>query len=160
MGNNMSNDLHSIDDKELLSETKTLRKKEQELLLEILLYIAEVDTRKLYREAAYPSMFAYLQSGLGYSGGGAYRRLQVARAIRRCSELYGALKREEISFSAAVELSKAEDILDLLPLCLGKTGKEVERLVQDLIFSQNTSKSTVSPRKKEQIRKVRVKKSG
>jgi hypothetical protein len=51
-----------------------------------LAHIAEVDERRLYLEAAYPSMFAYCVGALRFSEDAAYKRIQAARAASRaCS---------------------------------------------------------------------------
>ena len=49
----------------------------------ILAHIAEVDSRRLYAEAAYSSMFAYCVDALHLSEAASFRRITAARAARR-----------------------------------------------------------------------------
>ena len=51
----------------------------------LLARIAEVDARKLYLPAAYPSMFAYCVHELRLSEDSAYKRIQAARSTDRKS---------------------------------------------------------------------------
>src|SRR5210317_2191163 len=84
--------LTKLTDNELLTRTQVLRSKEQKLLLELLLHIAAVDKRKLYRNAGYSSLYRYMIEGLEYSESASHRRIQVARAVSEFPELYDALR--------------------------------------------------------------------
>src|SRR5258708_12887283 len=57
----------------------------------LLAHIVEVDERKLYRPAGYPSMYAYCVGGLRLSEDAAYKRIQAARVARRFPALLPAL---------------------------------------------------------------------
>lgn len=57
----------------------------------LLAHIAEVDTRRLYVPAGYPSMFAYCVDELRLSEDAASKRIQAARAARQFPPLLAAL---------------------------------------------------------------------
>lgn len=144
--------LSTLKDATLLSSTKSLRQKEQGALHELLCHFGEILFRKLFRDAGYSSMFAYLHEGLGYSKGGAYRRVLVARCMRKVPEFSVALKNLEFSFSGAVEIAGCENeerIRELIPQCLGKSAREIELIT---VMAKPEEK-----RKKELVRVVRVK---
>ena len=48
----------------------------------VLAHLAEVDARKLYLPAAYPSMYAYCVHELRMSEDAAYKRISAARTAR------------------------------------------------------------------------------
>ena len=52
------NDLRRMPADQLISGLKQLVKQDNQLTADLLAYLAEVDHRKLYLEAAFPSMFA------------------------------------------------------------------------------------------------------
>ena len=145
--------MQDLSDKELIETTTTLRGKEKELLFELLLHIGEIDGRGLYRDEGYPSLFVYLNTGLGYSKAASYRRVQVARLLRRFPEACSALGSESLSFSALVEISKvaiAENISELLRKCEGKSLEEVEHIL--------LREGAHQPKRKECVKVVRTQK--
>ena len=85
------NDVKDLSDRELVGNTEALRKREKEILFELLLHLGEIDERKLYREEGYSSFFCYLSDGLGYSRASAYRRVQAARFLKIKPELFYCL---------------------------------------------------------------------
>lgn len=98
---------------ELDFHLKTLVQKERELLHEILQVICEVDARKLFLEMGFSSLFDYLTVGVGYSQGGAQRRIDAARLLSELPEIgekiqSGAIKMNKISMvqKAAREAAK------------------------------------------------------
>jgi len=66
--------LQSLSDNSLLDFVKNLKQVENQTLAELVLYLSEVDTRKLYRDSGFSSLFSYCTTELGYSEGAAYRR--------------------------------------------------------------------------------------
>ena len=74
--------MKNISNKELIQKTNQLRLKEKEVLCELLVYLGEIDKRKLYRDEGYSSFYAYVES-LGYSKGATYRRVEVSRFLKQ-----------------------------------------------------------------------------
>src|SRR3989442_5672829 len=66
----------------------------------LLAHIAEVDARKLYVPAGYPSMHAYCVDELRLSEDVALRRIQAARAARRFPSLFSALAKGRLNLTA------------------------------------------------------------
>jgi hypothetical protein len=78
-----SNDVHEIADDELLARLHRLVRADHALTARLLVHMAEVDARGLYRERACPSMFEYCVEELHMSESEAYLRIQAARLGRR-----------------------------------------------------------------------------
>ncbi len=66
--------IKQLSNQELLSQTKFLVQKERNIHIQILHHLKEIDSRKLYFEQGFSSLFDYAVKELGYSEGAAYRR--------------------------------------------------------------------------------------
>jgi hypothetical protein len=91
---------------------------------------AEVDARRLHRAAAYPSMFARCVGVLHLSEDAAYKRIEAARAARRCPAIFPALAEGRLHLSAVVLLAPhlAEETADeLLAAATHRTRAALEQ---------------------------------
>ena len=77
-----SNDVLRCTDQELIAKLQQLARADRALSVQLLLHLAEMDARGLYREQAYTSMFEYAVQALHMSEAQAYLRIQVARLGR------------------------------------------------------------------------------
>lgn len=144
---------------ELETTLKNLVTQERKLLHVILEHIKEVDTRKLYLECAYPSMYEYLVKELHYSGSAAMRRLEAARLLKIVPALSEKIQDGSLNLSQIGELSKAIkekeratntqvsplQKKELVAMISGKTTHETQRdLAQalDIKIKQHDSKRT------------------
>src|SRR5262245_23479455 len=98
---NSPNSLTHLTDDQLLRGLNSLVARDRALTAELLAHIAEVDARKLYVPAGYPSMHAYCVGVLKFSDDEAYKRIRVARAGREFPALLAALEDGRIHLSAA-----------------------------------------------------------
>ena len=85
----------------LLLQLSILVSRERGVTAEILAHIAEVDTRRLYTDEGYSSMFAYCVGELRLSEDSAGRRIHVARTARRFPILFDALEDGRLHLTAA-----------------------------------------------------------
>ena len=93
-----------LNNEELLSQTKQLVQKERNMHIQVLYHLSELESRKLYLEQGFSSLFDYATRELGYSEGAAYRRI---KAMRLCRDLPGTenrLQSGRLSLSSACEL--------------------------------------------------------
>lgn len=74
-------------DNELISEFKRLVTLEKKTTAEILLFLKEIESRKLFLELGHTSLFSYLTKGLGYSESSALRRINAARLLEAVPEI-------------------------------------------------------------------------
>jgi hypothetical protein len=98
----------------------------------LLAHIAEVDARKLYLSAAYPSMFAYCVHELRLSEDAAYERIQAARVARQFPVLFEAVADGRLHLTAVGLLAPyltRENVGDLLTEAAHRTTIEIEELL-------------------------------
>jgi hypothetical protein len=95
-------------------------------------HLAEFDARKLFRGAGFESMFAYCTGELRLSEGGAYNRIEVARASRRIPALLERMAEGHLTLTTARLI--APHLTDtnqasLLAAAAGKSRIETEKLI-------------------------------
>ena len=94
--------------------------------------IGEVDARRLYVPAGYPSMYAYCVEVLHLSEQAAYKRIQVARKARRFPAIFHAAADGRLHLSAAILLVPhlTEDTAEeLVAAATHQSKAEVERVL-------------------------------
>lgn len=141
------NALSRLNNFELEASLKNLVSKERQLLHVILEHIKEVDTRKLYLERAYSSLYEYLTKELSYSGSAAMRRIEAARLLKEVPLIKEKIQDGSLNLSQIGELSKAikekEKTLDgkvsasqkaeLVAVISGKTTQETQRYLAEVL---------------------------
>jgi len=121
-----------MDDQNLIASLQKARSDERAIQCYLLAIIAEVERRMLFAEAGYPSLFQYLVSELGYSEASSLKRIQVARLLTRFPDIFNLLIDGKISMTALMRLAphlKQSNCHELLSQCLGKSVREVERMI-------------------------------
>jgi len=97
--------------------------------------IGEVERRRLYAPAGYPSMYRYCVGKLRLSEDAAYKRIQVARAARRYPAVLAALADGRVHLTGlnliAAHLKELDPALvdELLTAATHRTKKEIEQLL-------------------------------
>jgi hypothetical protein len=125
-------DVSRVTNRELIAELRRLVRSDQVLNAQLLVHLGEVDARGLYREHAYPSMFAYCFEGLGMSEAQAYLRIQAARLSRQFPRILELVAHGALNLSAIKLLAPhltADNHVALLEQARGKGKREVEVLV-------------------------------
>jgi hypothetical protein len=101
---------------------------------EILAYIAEVDSRKLYLGEAFPSMHAYCVGQLRYSDDAAAKRIHAARAARVYPVLLDAISDGRLHLTAVCLLAPyltRDNVAELLSAATHKRKWEIEILLAE-----------------------------
>src|SRR5262249_7494337 len=93
-----------LSNEELLSGVLASFGEERRWIARVVAYLAEIDRRKLYVEAACPSLFEFCRLRLGMSEGEAFRRMTAARLAERFPTIVDLLDHGEIHLSALVLL--------------------------------------------------------
>src|SRR5438034_10018633 len=83
--------LTHLADQTLMRELTGLVTQDRITTAELLAHLAEVDERKLYLPAAYPSMFMYCVQDLRMSEDASLMRIRAARAARQFPAIFRAL---------------------------------------------------------------------
>jgi hypothetical protein len=124
--------LSHLSDESLLRSLIALVAQERATTAEMLAHIAEVDERKLYLPAGYPSMFAYCVGELHFSEDAAAKRIQAARAARRFPVIFAAVASGRLHLSGVVLLAPhlvEETAADLIAAAGHRTKSEIEQLL-------------------------------
>jgi 5-methylcytosine-specific restriction endonuclease McrA len=121
--------LFALSDSALVAGLERLRGKERKIQLDILLYIIELEKRKLYLPRGYNSLFEFCTKHLGYSRAGAYRRIQASKCIGRFPKIANLLITGDLNISLLSLISGVltkENINNILPLVSGKSYRDAE----------------------------------
>src|SRR6266516_4098558 len=124
--------LSHVSDRDLLRNLASLVAQDRNTIAELLAHIAEVDARRLYVPAGFPSMFLYCVHELHLSEEAARKRIHAARAARRFPAIFSAVAAGRLHLSAVVTLAPhlTEDTADeLLAAAAHKTRAEIELLL-------------------------------
>lgn len=94
----------ALSNEELLAKLVSLVQNERRLTQSVLIYLVEVDARKIYALHGYSSMYEYLTKALGYSDSSAYRRIQAARVLAELPSIGPKLEDGSINISQLAEI--------------------------------------------------------
>ncbi|HEU4365013.1 MAG TPA: HNH endonuclease signature motif containing protein [Candidatus Krumholzibacteria bacterium] len=127
----MSVSLRSLSDKDILSRTLELTRRERSATLGVLQHLNEIERRKLHLTQGYSSLFDYCTHALGYSEPAAVRRIRAARCVARFPEVLGMLEANEVNLSTIARISRvlnAGNKTLLLARIRGRSQREVDRI--------------------------------
>src|SRR2546421_9661473 len=113
----------SLSSADLRSATWDLVQRSHGLDAALLMHLGEIDERKLYLDWAFPSMFAYCVSELGFSEDAACNRINVARAARQRPAILEALRSGQVHLAGLRLLAPhlmAENQDEVLAAAAGK----------------------------------------
>jgi hypothetical protein len=123
----MKNDLAFLSSAELHDRIVLLAKASREVLVDLLLHLAEMDRRRLYTEAACSSLFAYCTEKLKMSSSAAGRKVIAARMLSRYPEIEDYLRDGRLNLSTVCALKKAiKDDHTILDWAAWKSEEEVK----------------------------------
>src|SRR2546425_10989804 len=121
--------LSHLSDRALLRDLAALVARDRTTTAALLAHLAEVDARRLYLPAAYPSMYAYCVGELRLSEDAAYKRIQAARLARRFPVIFGAVAAGRLHLRAGCLLAPhltPDNVDQLLEAAAYPTKSEIE----------------------------------
>ncbi|AKU95574.1 hypothetical protein AKJ09_02238 [Labilithrix luteola] len=124
--------LAKLSNEEILVDLKSFVGAERRSLARLIVYLVEIEERRLHLELACSSMFDFCTRRLGFSEGEAFRRLTAARLVRRLPVLLDAIAPGRIHLSSLVllpDLLTEANVDEVVAAASGKTRREVEELV-------------------------------
>src|SRR6266851_2986767 len=127
--------VESLSSSDLLSATRELVQRSRGVEEELLVYLAEIDERRLYFDRAFSSMFAFCGGELGFSEDAACNRINVARAARRLPVILEAVRSGQVHLTGLRLLAPhltTENQSKVLAEAAGKSKREIEELVARL----------------------------
>jgi hypothetical protein len=124
--------LTHLSDEALVASLASVCADERRLLARLIQHLVEVEDRRLHLKAACSSMFDFCVRRLGMSEGGAFRRINAARLVRRFPGLLGTIERGELHLSSLVllrdHLTEA-NVEELVASTRGRSKRELEELL-------------------------------
>ena len=126
--------LSHVADQALIRTLSDLVARDRLTTAELLAHLAEVEARRLYLPAGYPSMFEYCVRELKLSEAAAFKRLRAARRARRFPAIFDAVADGRLHLSAVVMLAPhltRANARELLISAVYKTRAELEKLLAE-----------------------------
>jgi 5-methylcytosine-specific restriction endonuclease McrA len=125
-------DLRGHKDEDLLSAVRGLIGSQRELTARLVVYLAEIEHRRLHLLAGFSSMFEFCVKALHLNEGEAFRRLAAARLGQKFPVIHSLIASGEVHLSALALLRRhltEENHAGLLEAVRGKSKREVEMLL-------------------------------
>lgn len=143
-----------LTDRQVLAEVKALASQENDSTPRMIVLLAEVDARKLYRAEGCPSLFIYCTRVLRLSEPAAYARIAAARAGRCFPIVLERLVNGSVNLTTVCLLAPhltEDNNRALLDTARGKTKREVEQIVA-AFRPRVDDPATVTPVAKDRFR--------
>jgi hypothetical protein len=124
-----------LSDAELLTATRRLVGRSNQLLASLLAHLGEVEARGIHRVRACASLYAYCIYELRFSEDEAFRRVSAARLVRRFPVLLEAVAAGELHLTGLLMLGPLltpDNLGEVLARAKHRTKKELARLVRSL----------------------------
>ncbi len=124
--------LTHLSDQTLLRDLVAAVSRERTATTVVLAHIAEVDARRLYAPAGYPSMFSYCVGELHLSEDAAFKRIRAARTAREFPAIFAALADGRLHLAAVVLLTpylSAGSADELIVAATHRSKTEIEQLL-------------------------------
>src|SRR5262245_24863191 len=121
-----------LSDEALLRDLSALIARDPVTTAQLHAHHAEVDSRRLYLPAGYPSMHAYCVQELRLSESAANKRIRVARKAREVPALFAGIADGRLNLSGAVLLASdlnSDNADGLIEAAAGKTKSQIEELL-------------------------------
>ena len=96
--------LKKLSNDQLLSQTKNLVQKERQINILVLQHLQEIESRKLYLDRGFSSLFEYTVKELGYSESSAYRRIKAMKLCKELPETKLKMAKGELNLCTASKL--------------------------------------------------------
>jgi hypothetical protein len=128
-------EVRRVADDELLSRLERLVKADRAISVKLLVHLGEVETRKLYLERGYSSMYDYCMTALGMSEAETYLRLLAAKTGKRLPLVLDRLAEGGLHLTAIkllAPLLTQENHVALLDRARGMSKRQLEVLVAEL----------------------------
>ncbi len=130
-----STGLSHLSDSELLATTRGLVGASNHVFAALLVHLAEVETRGLYRLRSCSSLYTYCIYELRFSEDAASRRAGAAKLVKRFPVLFEAIANGELHLTGLLTLGPhltPENHVEVLARAKFRTKKEIAKLVRTL----------------------------
>src|SRR5688572_25951153 len=121
--------LANVSSDRLTARLYELRVEERQRLVEFLLYLAELERRRLHLDLGFGSTFAFCTEHLGLSKASAYRRTTAARLLSRFPLVAEYLADGRLNLTTLVELRdvlSGDRLVEILDRASGRSEEDVK----------------------------------
>ena len=127
--------VESLSSSDLRTGTHELVRRSHGVEAQLLMYLGEIEERKLYRDWSFSSMFTFCVCELGFSEDVACNRIAIARAARSMPVILDVLRSGKVHLAGLRSLAPhltTENQDEVLAEAAGKSKREIEELVARL----------------------------
>jgi hypothetical protein len=120
---------------QLLTSTRELLRQVCVVEADLIVHLGEIEQRKLFRDQAHSSMFAFCVDELGFSEDATWNRLEVARAARRFPAVIEALRSGQVHLTGLRVLAPRlteDNHRQVLAEAAGKSKRKIEEIAARL----------------------------
>jgi 5-methylcytosine-specific restriction endonuclease McrA len=124
--------VEELNNADLIAGTRDLVRRSREVEADLLVYLGEIDERKLYAERAHSSMHEFCVRELGFSDDVAYSRITVARAARQLPGIVEVIRAGQVHLTGVrllIPHLTLENHRALLARAAAKSKGEIEELI-------------------------------
>lgn len=124
--------LAHLSDRSLLGRLTALVARDRQTTADLVAHLGEVEGRRLYRAAGYPSLLEYCVGELHLSEASAWRRIQVARAARKFPQLFEPVADGRLNLTSVLLLRPyftPRNVERLIEATSHRTKSEIEHLI-------------------------------
>ena len=121
----------------LIKRTEQAVQTERASTAEVVRHLQEIQRRKLYLDAGFPTLYEMVTKKFGYCAGSAMRRINSMRLMTELPEVEEMIESGDLSLTTAATVQsfffrEAKDYtrdekIELVEMCLNKSTREVER---------------------------------
>ncbi|WP_413293291.1 HNH endonuclease [Bdellovibrio sp. HCB185ZH] len=133
-------DLTLLTNVELLNRVDKLARTERKMTHLILWHIVEVESRRLFLDLGYTSLFKYMTTHLHYSEDAAYRRIQAARLLKKVPQVDKAIE------NGSLNLTQLQNVQKCLNIEI-ESGNKVSIQQTEALLEQIQNKSSIETQK-------------
>ncbi|QLY24337.1 HNH endonuclease [Bdellovibrio sp. KM01] len=133
-------DLTLLPSTELLNRVEKLARTERKITHLILWHIVEIESRRLFLDLGYTSLFKYMTAHLHYSEDAAYRRIQAARLLKKVPQVDKAIE------SGSLNLTQLQNVQKCLNVEF-ESGRKISAQQTANLLEQIQNKSSVETQK-------------
>jgi hypothetical protein len=158
--------LKQMSDAKIIIEVKQKVHRERELITEILVYLREIELRRLHLARGFSSLFEFCLKELKYSPAEAHVRIQAMRLIKALPEvgtnleggalsltvaasIQGTFRRQEKLNGAPIDQNEKRSVVQSL---LGSSTRDAERRLVELYPQSKIERESAKPVSKELTR--------
>lgn len=131
----MTTSLAKLSDAEIITRLRQTCRQADRLLGELIRLLMEVDQRRLHLSAAYPTLFEFCRTELGFSESEAYRRSKAARIVQRFPGLLPHIDCGDIRLTTLLQLRDHftdNNVEELVAVTKRRTKEQVAEFVARL----------------------------